>query len=87
MIFEFILSSSLENTTHSELISRLIRKERHCVKSVLIRTFSGLYFPAFGLNTERYRESLRDTEYLSVFSPNAGKYGLEILRIRTLFRQ
>ena len=25
---------------------------------------SGLYFPAFGLNTERY-----------VFSPNAGKYG------------
>ena len=29
--------------------------------------FSGSYFPAFGLNTERY----------SVFSPNAGKYGRE----------
>ena len=28
--------------------------------------FSGLYFPAFGLITERY-----------VFSPNAGKYGPE----------
>ena len=28
---------------------------------------SGLYFPAFGLNTD-----------LSVFSPNAGKYGPEI---------
>ena len=28
--------------------------------------FSGPDFPAFGLNTERY-----------VFSPNAGKYGLE----------
>ena len=29
------------------------------------------YFPAFGLNTER------DTPYLSVFSPKAGKYGPE----------
>ena len=26
----------------------------HCVKSARIRSFSGLYFPAFGLNTERY---------------------------------
>ena len=26
----------------------------HCVKSVLIRSFSGPYFPAFGLNTKRY---------------------------------
>ena len=26
----------------------------HCVKSVYIRSFSGLHFPAFGLNTERY---------------------------------
>ena len=33
--------------------------------------FSGPYFPAFGLNTERYEVSLR---ILSVFSPNAGKY-------------
>ena len=32
---------------------------------------SGLYFPAFGLNTERYI-------YLSVFSLNAGKCGPEI---------
>ena len=30
--------------------------------------FSCLYFPVFGLNIERY-------SYLSVFSPNAGKYG------------
>ena len=29
-----------------------------CVKSVCIRSYSGLYFPAFGLNTERYRVSL-----------------------------
>ena len=26
----------------------------HCAKSVLIRSFSGLHFPVFGLNTERY---------------------------------
>ena len=30
----------------------------HCVKSVHIRSFSGPYFPAFGLNTERYGVSL-----------------------------
>ena len=30
----------------------------HCAKSVRIRSYSGPYFPAFGLNTERYRISL-----------------------------
>ena len=40
-----------------------------CVKSVRIRSFSGPYFPAFGLNTKRYSLSLH------IFSPNAGKYG------------
>ena len=39
----------------------------HCVKSVRIRSYSYLHFPAFGLNRERY----------SVFIPNAGKYGTE----------
>ena len=34
------------------------------MKSVQIRSFSGLYFPVFGLNTEIY----------SVFSPKTGKY-------------
>ena len=29
-------------------------KQHHCVKSVNIRSYSGPYFPAFGLNTERY---------------------------------
>ena len=33
---------------------------KHCVKSVRIRSCSGLW---------------RDTEYLSTFSPNAGKCG------------
>ena len=35
------------------------------MKSVQIRSFSGPYFSAFGLNTERH----------GVFSPNARKYG------------
>ena len=30
----------------------------HCVKSVRIRSYSGSYFPAFGLNTKRYGVSL-----------------------------
>ena len=30
----------------------------HCVKSVRIWSYSGPYFPAFGLNTERYSISL-----------------------------
>ena len=30
----------------------------HCVKSIHIQGLSGPYFPAFGLNTERYRVSL-----------------------------
>ena len=32
---------------------------RNCVKSVCIRSFSGWYFPVFGLNAERYRVPLR----------------------------
>ena len=31
----------------------------HCVKSVRIRSYSGLHFPTFGLNTERYGVSFR----------------------------
>ena len=45
----------------------LSTEDTYYVKSAKIRSFSGPYFPAFGLNTERY----------SVFSPNAGKYGPE----------
>ena len=32
---------------------------KHCVKSVCIRSFSGPYFPAFGLNTDIYGVNLR----------------------------
>ena len=47
----------------------------HCVKSVCIRSFSGPYFPA--LDSIR-----RDAGRLSVFTPNARKYGQEKIRIR-----
>ena len=52
----------------------------HYVKSV--RSFSGLYFLAFGVSIRSV-----SLEYLSVFRPNAGKYGLEELRMRALFMQ
>ena len=52
--------------------------DTHCVKGVHIRSFSGPYLPAFGLNTERY---------LSVFGPSTGKIRTRKLRIRTLFTQ
>ena len=35
------------------------RSDPNCVKSACIRSYSGLHFPAFGLNTERYSVSLR----------------------------
>ena len=54
----------------------------HCVKSVRIRSFSGLYFPAFGVSIRSV-----SLKYLSVFRPNVGKYGLEELRMRALFMQ
>ena len=38
----------------------------HCMKSVRIWSYSGPYFSAFGLNTERH-----------TFTPNAGKCGPE----------
>ena len=45
------------------------------MKSARICSFSGPYFLAFGLNTERY----------GVFSPNTGKYAPEKFQVRTLF--
>ena len=33
--------------------------QKHCVKSVRIRSYSGPHFSAFGLNAERYSVSLR----------------------------
>ena len=45
---------------------------KYCVKSVRIRSYSGLHFSHSFLHLDWIR---RDTKYLSVFSPNAGKCG------------
>ena len=71
----------------------------HCVKSACFRSYSGPYFPAFGLNTMRYFLSLRiqsecgeirtritpntDTFY-AVFSGNHSDFQLSML-IQFLF--
>ena len=41
------------------MLGRNVAKSSFYVKSVLVRSSSGPYFPAFGLNTERYGESFR----------------------------
>ena len=44
--------SYLENCHLGNIsVPLLLKIHDHCVKSVRIRSFSGLYFPAFGLNT------------------------------------
>ena len=55
----------------------ITQKKKKCVKIVLIRSYSDPFFPTFGLNAELY----------GVFSQNAGKYGPEKLRMRTLSTQ
>ena len=58
----------------------------HCEKSVLIRSYSGLRFPAFGLNKERYPVSLRiQSEYQKMWTritPNTGIFCAVSLRPR-----
>ena len=48
-------------TVSCRLITKSNRNFRilHCVKGVRIQSYSGLYFPAFGLNMERSEVSLR----------------------------
>ena len=62
----------IESTEIRWSISKKLINSHDWVKSIRIRSFSGPYFPALGL---------------SVFTPNAGKYRPEKLRIKTLFTQ
>ena len=48
----------LENVS-GDFQSDIHKLDFHNVKSGQIRSFSGTYFPAFRLNTEEYRVSLR----------------------------
>ena len=45
-----------------------------CVKSVRIRSFSGPYFPVFGLNSERYVVSLYSVRTRENTNPKNSKY-------------
>ena len=50
----------------------LFIKVSHCIKSVRIRSYSGLYFSCIFPHSDWIQ---RETEYLSVFSPKAEKCG------------
>ena len=53
-----MFSGGIEKVGGMKWVNWLISKARHCVKSVRIWSFSDLYFPAFGLSTERYGVSV-----------------------------
>ena len=52
-----ICNNAIEQVKYSKI--RKNRAKLHCVKSVIIWSYSGLHFPAFGLNMARYFVSLR----------------------------
>ena len=56
-------------------------KPKHCVKSVPFRSYSGPYFPAFGLNTKRYSarillsyQSKKKNHYVMTRESNIGSF-------------
>ena len=57
-----VIKTEEDNWYRSPLSIRQVKHRiinHYCVKSVCIRSYSGPYFPAFGLNTEKYRVALR----------------------------
>ena len=73
-----IRSDGNDNDNELFLRNSCPAKNDHCVKIVRIQNFSGTHYPAFGLNTEIFSPD--------IFSPDAGKYGSEKLRIRHFSR-
>ena len=71
-------SFTKKNTLHPNHNRTYVHK--HCVKNVHIWSFSGLYFPAFGLNTARYSISIR-------IQSKFRKYEPENIQIQTLLMQ
>ena len=67
-----------------DILRDILTDLKHCVKNVRIWIF---FWSVFSPHSDWIRRDTEYTEYLSVFSPNAGKYGPEKLRIRTLFTQ
>ena len=56
-VFIYLLNNQKLLTQFNQ-IDVIEGKSLQCVKSVRIRSFSDLYFPAFELNTKRYSVSL-----------------------------
>ena len=70
----------------------ILKTIKHCVKSFYIWGYSGPYFPAFALNTERYFVSLRiQSEYgktLARITPNTDTFhAVKSLRISNKFEK
>ena len=70
--------------TYASLLSVNVTLFLHCMKSVCIRSYSGPYFPAFGLNMERFEASLSIPsecgKIRSRITPNTDKF-YAVLRI------
>ena len=73
-----LLPGKLHSAATSLVYFFLFSSFCHCVKNVLIRSYSVPYFPAFGLNTERYFESLR-------IQSECGKIRTRIIQNRDTF--
>ena len=61
-LFMYTFSEGVDESclisTHWKNPSCTYKEDWHCVKSVRVRSYSGLHFPAFRLNAERYGVSL-----------------------------
>ena len=83
----FVLNSSLPNILQPTRIighSKTIIDNIHRVKSVRIRSYSGPYFAAFGLNTERYRAIIQSescSDYLLILFPIIHNYHPQFLLV------
>ena len=53
------MGKNIRSFTSKIVVNNISIINIHCVKSVHIPSFSGPYFPAFGLNTVRYSVVLR----------------------------
>ena len=46
------------NSENQVLETMKLIKNKHCMKSARVRSYSGSHFPTFGLNADRYSVSL-----------------------------
>ena len=70
----FYNNSPLNTYYFTEILAHM---KSNCVKFVRIRSCSGPYFPAFGLNTERYGVEDIQSKYRKIrtrITPNTGTF-------------